>query len=309
LSAKTALSLLLASLVPAPALAIDWSTVPGTAIDLLYPGQSSYEWVLTPSEHSGGFKVHEGKTCKECHVGEERTMGALIASGRKNEPAPIPGKPGSIAATVKTAYDDRAFYVHLDFSDAGQPDAGMDKTVPTKVTMMLTERTAQEAGRFGCWTACHEDSTGMPANHGEDRPLYLGRTRTHLSRQGGGDSFKPDETLARLRASGYALEYWQARLSPGAPATAVGGTVFARRVEEPAAPVSAEATYADGTWSVTLSRPLVAGVPFRDLAEGRTYVVGFAIHAGHTARRFHYVSFERSLTLGAGDGDLVALRK
>ena len=35
----------------------------------------------------------------------------------------------------------------------------------------------------------------------------------------------------------------------------------------------------------------------------------FAIHAGHTAHRFHYVSYERSLMLNSGTADLVAVKQ
>ena len=115
--------------------------------------------------------------------------------------------------------------------------------------------------------------------------------------------------MAKLQASGYSLEYWQARLNSGAKATAVAGTIFDKREELKTSAVTAEASFADGTWSVTLARPLVAGAPYKDIVAGKTYTIGFAIHAGHTAKRFHYVSFERTMVLDAGAGDFVAVKK
>jgi len=306
---KTLALAFLAGLAATPAFAIDWAGVPGKEVVLLYPGQSSYEWVLTPSEHSGGFKVREGKNCHECHVGEEKTMGELLVSGKKNEPTPIAGKPGSVPATVKLAYDDKNFYVHLDFAEGTQPDAKMDPNFDTKVTVMLADAGGQEANRFGCWATCHDDAARNPSAGTSDRTKYLGKTRAKLTRQGGGDDLKPAEDLAKLKDSGYSLEYWQARLNPGAKAVAEAGTVFDKREELKAPAVTAEATFANGTWSVTLSRPLAAGAPYKELAAGKTYTIGFAIHGGHTAKRFHYVSFERSMALGQGTADLIAVKK
>jgi len=94
----------LALLAP-PAQAIDWSGVPGAEVTLLYPGQSSWEWVLTEADHSAAKKFREGKNCAECHRTEEAEMGARIVSGEKLEPSPIPGKRGSIKATVQIAHD------------------------------------------------------------------------------------------------------------------------------------------------------------------------------------------------------------
>jgi cytochrome c-type protein NapC len=139
--------------------------------------------------------------------------------------------------------------------------------------------------------------------------MYLPRTRAKMSRQGGGDILAAPDQLEKLKADGYQLEYWQARLSPGQPATAATEIVFDRR--EPVTPnvVTAEATQVSGTWSVTLSRPLAAPAAFSSIVPGQTYHIAFAIHAGQTATRFHYVSFERSLVLNSGNADFVAAKR
>ena len=308
ISTAVALSMM-SGLVGFPAYAVDWASVPGKDVTLLYPGQSSYEWVLTPTDHSGGAKVRDGKNCHECHIGEENTMGDLLVSGKKNEPAPIAGKPGSVKAQVKFAHDDKNLYVHLDFAEGNQPDAKMDPNAATKVTMILNDGGVPESTRFGCWAACHDDAAKMASAGASDRTKYLSKTRAKVARTGGGDELKPADELAKLQASGYSLEYWQARLNSGAKATAVAGTIFDKREELKTSAVTAEASFADGTWSVTLARPLVAGAPYKDIVAGKTYTIGFAIHAGHTAKRFHYVSFERTMVLDAGAGDFVAVKK
>ena len=307
MKASTAVWILLAAgLVPAAA-APNWSAVPAKDVMLFYPGQSSWEWMLTPSDHPGADKFRAGKNCAACHIGDERNMGALLVSGKKNEPTPIPGKPGSIGAKVQFAHDDQNLYVRLMIAAGSQPNAKMDNADESKVTMMIEPGTVPEAGRAGCWASCHEDSAGMPAAGGADRTMYLPKTRAKLSRQGGGDALSPD--LAKLKAAGYELEYWQAKLNPGSPAVAVNGVISEKRQETKPTAVAAEASYAGGTWTVVLSRKLSAGAGFIPLAAGKQYTVAFAVHSGHTAKRFHYVSFERTLVLDAGGADFVAEKK
>jgi cytochrome c-type protein NapC len=295
-------------LAATPAFALDWAGVPGKDIVLFHPGQSSLEWVLSGG-HGGAPKVKNGKSCKDCHLGEEKDMGAILVSGAKNEPAPIAGKPGFIVATVKTAQDGGKLHVRLEFKEGRQPDAKMDKDFASKVTLMLDDGKLPEAEQAGCWSTCHEDAARMPAGGTGDRSKYLNRTRAKVGREGGGDEMVAAAQLEKMQAAGQFMEFWQARLKPGAPAQAAGGMVFDRRVEAKSSPVSAEASQSGDSWTVTLSRPLSAPAPFKSLEAGKTYTVGFAIHAGHTARRFHYVSLEHTLMLGKGDADLIAMKK
>ena len=96
------------------ALAIDWSGVPGKEVVLFYPGQASWEWALTQKDHSGNEKFRGGKNCKDCHSTEEKDMGAKIVSGKKLEPSPIAGKPGSLPVNIQTANDGERLYVRLE---------------------------------------------------------------------------------------------------------------------------------------------------------------------------------------------------
>ena len=283
----------------------NWANVPAKDVALFYPGQSSWEWVMTPADHPGATKFRGGKNCAACHIGDEKTMGALLVSGKKNETTPIPGKPGSIDAKVQFAHDAQNMYVRLVFAEGKQPDAKMDKDYATKVTMMLDDGNVPEANRAGCWGMCHEDSAGMPNAKGADRTMYLPKTRAHLTAGGGGDALAPADQLAKLKAGGYSIEYWQARLNPGKPAVAENGEIFVKSEETKPTVVTADATNKGGTWSVTLTRKLNAGAGFVTLEPGKRYTVAFAIHAGHTAKRFHYVSFERSLVLDQGNADFV----
>jgi hypothetical protein len=145
----------------------------------------------------------------------------------------------------------------------------------------------------------------MPAGSGKEITKYLTRSRAKMTRQGG-DGIKPADELQKIRADGGYLEYWQARLKPGAPAVAVDGTILDKVQPNNPAAVTAEASNAGGVWTVTLSRKLNQGGPYKTLAAGTTYSFGIAVHAGYTERRFHYVSFANSLVLDSGAADFVA---
>lgn len=314
----------LATGAPAQAAAIDWAGVPGKEIVLFYPGQSSWEWSLTPDDMSGATKFRqEGKSCVDCHDGEEKSMGDHLVTGKPRlfspkgkpsfekpsiEPTPIAGKPGSIAATVKFANDGTNLYVHLDVKDGAQPDAKQDAATATKVTVMFSTAATADVARGGCFAACHDDMTGMPSAAGATRTHYLAATHAKLTRQGAGDTLKSDADLAKLRSDGYFLEDWQARLNPGQPAKTESYVVFAKR-ESSSLPVTADATATPGGWSVTLSSKLTPGSAFIGFAPGTTYRVAFAVHDGHTAGRFHYISLEKTLAINSGSADFIALKK
>ncbi len=318
LTAAAGLAAMLAG-AGAQAAGINWSGVAGKQIVLFYPGQSSWEWALTPSDMSGAEDFRKGKDCGTCHIGEEKDMGPQIVTGKPRvfktgekpsiEPTPIPGKPGAISATVKVANDGTSLYVHLEFNEGAQPNAKQDPNYATKVTVMFDDGKVPEANRGGCWAACHDDLTGMPSAQGATRTMYLPRTHAKLTRHGAGDTLAAPDQLAKLKADGYHLEYWQALLNPGQPAKAANEIVFDKRTAVSPTVVTADATQTGGTWSVTLSRKLNAGPPFAAIVPGGTYHLAFAIHAGHTAHRFHYVSYERTLMLNSGNADLVAVKQ
>ena len=284
----------------------DWGSVPGKSVVLFYPGQSSWEWVLTTADHPGADKFKAGKDCAACHTGDEKNMGALLVSGKKNEPTPIAGKPGSVVAKVQFSHDAENLYVHVTFSEGAQPNAKMDNSYATKVTMMINGGGVPESNRAGCWGMCHDDSAGMPSAGGSNRTMYLSKTRAALTRQGGGDALKPAAALQQLKSGGYELEYWQARMSPGSAPVAENGVIFDKRTETKPTDVSATGTDSGGNVSLTFTRKLNDGAGHVVFAPGKHYTVAFAIHSGHAAKRFHYVSFEQSLVLDSGAADFVA---
>lgn len=280
----------------AAAAAPNWSAVPAKPISLFTPGQTSLEWLTTPGEHKGADRVRAGSTCLSCHIGQESAMGD--AARKKYDRAPLAAQPNALAAIVQVAHDADTLYVRLSFADVA--DAKMNGAAAT-VAMIVDDGGTPEAARAGCWAMCHDDSATMPSAKGSARTMYLGKTRTAMTRQGGGDALKPAGELARLKASRYGIEYWQATLGP-APKPANGMVFDARSPTKTV--VAAKASRAGNQWTVVLSRKLKAGRVA--LVPGKKYAVAFAINAGHSSGRYHYVSFERSLVLDGGAADFVA---
>lgn len=300
------------ALVSTPAAALDWSGVPTKEIVLFYPGQASFEWVLTKSDHSGAKKFREGKPCLACHEGEEEAIGKKIASGQKLEPNPIAGKAGSISATVQVANDGERLYVRISWPESPTVSGPkMDPKFETKVTMMIDDGTLVEMTRGGCWASCHDDAIGMPsAQEGKDLTKYIVQSRTKITRQGGDENFRSSAELSEALKADKFLEFWQARLNKDAAAVAADGYILDKRHMSDAPLAAAEASFNNGTWTVVLSRKLIVGqAGHKDIVAGKTYSVGFAIHDGFTEHRFHEVSLGRSLVLDKGDADLVAVRK
>lgn len=297
-------------LVTASAAAVDWNGVEGTQIILFYPGQSSWERTLTPSDHEGAEKFRSGKDCLECHEDEEVDMGNTLVSGEKLEPDPVAGKPGSLPVEIKAAYDQERLYLQLSWKDTGFKAPEPESENLLHVAMMLDDGKVASFDRGGCWATCHADVTGMPSASG-DMTKYLAKSRTKVTRTGGGTNYKSDGDLQSLMQEGSFLEYWLATVADaGSPAVAGGGYILKERHESDAPGVGANASFEGEQWTVELSRPLkAAGTGQKSLAEGNTYTVGFAVHDGYADGRRHYVSFKRTLTLGGGDGQLIAKKQ
>jgi cytochrome c-type protein NapC len=298
-------------LAPVASAAVDWSKAKEREVVLFYPGQASWEWVMTQADHSGATKFRGGKNCRGCHDGEQADIGAeILAGGHKLEAHPPAGKPGALHLFVRTAHDADRLYFQFRWKPGPAKNPARGDTA-ARVTVMLDDGGIKESARAGCWASCHDDAMEMAsAAPGSKITKYLGGSRAKLTRQGGGAQHKPDADLKALLAQGAFLEYWQARLNPGKPATAVGGYILADRAKAAAPGVTADANFAGGQWIVTLSRPLKpAGAGQKALVAGKPYSVGFAVHDDYAEHRHHHVSLEYTLQIDGGTADFVATGK
>lgn len=285
--------------------AIDWSTVPTHDVTLFFPGQSSWEWNLTESSHSGAPKIRQGKPCYACHKGEEGEIGKLIVSGKKLEPEPV-DEPPTIPLKLQAAHDGDQLLLRLAWPDS-PPPAGEK----TRVTVMFDDGSLKSASVGGCWSTCHADVRGMPSAAPDSKMTkYLATSRTKVGRTGGDENYRSPAELSQRIAEGKFLEYWQAQLESGKPAVPVDGYVLKDREKHPKPSVQATASREGNQWVVVLSRPLeAASKEAKDIVPGKTYTLGVAVHRPGMEHRFHHVSFERTLVLDEGEADIVVEKR
>lgn len=170
---------------------MDWSGIPKSEIMLFYPGQASHEWLLSGEHKKGGAKgVRDGKICLECHKGEEADIGNKIAGGKRLEPKPIEGFPGTVKVTVQAAYDKEFLYLKVSWpskgpgiyheyiiyqdgkweepygSHRGNEAVRTGKTPPSyedRFSIMLGDGKSVPSFNYeGCWVTCHNDMRFMP---------------------------------------------------------------------------------------------------------------------------------------------------
>ena len=281
----------------------DWSKITGHDIVLFQPGQSSFEWMLTQSDHSGAPKVRKAKHCRSCHEGEEED----VASDEGDEL----GLPPTLDANVKLARDSDRLYVRLEWQGLAEaPTKKLDPDREVMATLLLDGGGVNSFGVASCWITCHADLSGMPsADEKSERKKYLSSSRVKITRSGGGDDLKSQSELDALLAKGGFLEYWQVAANRAQPALAHDGYVLETRHENETPLVNAQASFEGGRWVAVLSRKLEAGAStHKDIVAGTKYTIGIAIHEGWSKQRFHYVSFEHSFVLDQGKADWVVGR-
>ena len=220
---------------------IDWSKIPATTVPLFYPGQSSYEWLLS-DKHPGAPLVKDGKACTTCHTGKEKAMGDKLVRGGPLEPMPVKGKNGTVDLKVQAAYDAKNAYLRYQWKTQN-PYPGseyqyqrfdgkewktygfpkLDKVVQEgkqpaiyedRMTIMIDDGKVPMFAQQGCWLTCHEGERDMPKQFTKDEvaanalltAIKKNDVRKYLpaSRTNPSDwkTGKPVEELAKIKAAG-----------------------------------------------------------------------------------------------------------
>lgn len=172
--------------------AINWSKVPATKVMLLYPGQSSYEWLRSPAHKGGASRVAAGRACVSCHdeADAEKELGDKLVQAGPLEPTPVAGKRGHIDLAVQAAYDDKNAYLRFQWKTAN-PHPGsehqylrfdgrewkvygypkLDKVVQEgkqpgiyedRMSVMIDDGKVKGFAQQGCWLTCHDGQRDMP---------------------------------------------------------------------------------------------------------------------------------------------------
>ena len=162
---------------------IDWSKIPTKSVTLFYPGQSTYDWLVSPG-HPGAKLVEQGQACRTCHEGSEKTRGDKIVKGGNLEPTPIAGKNGAIAVAVQAAHDAEYVYFRFRWKTNLKREGRMhdyvrfdgkqwkwyghdrnDKAVRSgeqpalyedRFSIMLDDGKVARFAQQGCWLTCHD---------------------------------------------------------------------------------------------------------------------------------------------------------
>ncbi len=298
-----------------------WNSIEGRKITLLYPGQTSMEWVLNGKDHGGARPFTKGgDRCFTCHDKEADKMGTKIVGGKHQsaaEPAPVKGKRGGIPVTVKAAHDDENLYLHFHWHDGGIPVAEgerMDAENAVKLAMMFATDEVEYADRAGCWGTCHHDANGMPHQpEGTDVVKYIKESRSKIEvkgrrgkKRGGWNKLrKPEEITAAMEAKKFMdlIRY----KSDG---TVEDGYILDNRVMDGnISDVEMVSENANGMWTVVMKRKLNSG-DADDIAleNGKLYNFGFAIHDDYSDGRFHHVSLGYKLGLDDPKAEINAVR-
>ena len=161
---------------------IDWSKIPAKSLTLFYPGQSTYDWLVSPG-HPGAKSVEQGQACLTCHKGSEKTRGNKIVKGGNLEPTPIPGKNGAVVLAVQAAHDAEYVYFRFQWKSQMKREGRMhdyvrfdgkqwkwyghdrnDKAVRSgeqpaiyedRLSIMLDDGKVERFAQQGCWLTCH----------------------------------------------------------------------------------------------------------------------------------------------------------
>ena len=202
-TAACASAFLAVSALPAQAAdvqSLPWNTIPAKKVTLFYPGQSTYDWLLSPAHAKGNTRVARGKECTSCHEGEEKELGDKLVKAGRLEPTPIAGKNGSIELQVQAAHDAEYLYLRAQWKTNMNREGRMHDYVrfdgkawkgygshrsadkvrsgaepplyEDRFSIMLDDGKVARFAEHGCWLTCHN---GMSDTQGEAPPDAIKR--------------------------------------------------------------------------------------------------------------------------------------
>ena len=253
---KLPLAFAIAAVLAGPALAadpatIDWKSVPAKTLKLFYPGQSSFQWLLS-AEHVGTQMVKTGGACVTCHKDAEEKLGNKLVKANKLEPMPVEGKNGVIQLSLQVAYDkDHAYfrsqwktrnnfpgdaYLPLRFDGKEWKSHGgpkLDKAVQSgerpaiyedRFAIIIEDGSVPGFAAQGCWLSCHDGQRDMAklASRAEVQanPLFQAIKRddvrkylpsTRTDAMASWDKGKNMDEIAKIQAAGGFLDLMQWR--------------------------------------------------------------------------------------------------
>jgi hypothetical protein len=287
-----------------PAAEIDWSKVEAKAIKAFYPGQASWEFLISANHGKGASVVRKmDKACADCHVGEggnydikadQIISGTIKKSESKEpfEPEPVPGTPGFIDVTIQAAYDEENIYLRFQWQGSGA-----SVTDPTIAADGKADRIALQISdnigsfkNYGCFITCHDDQDGMPEHRDAEVTLY-----GYYSRDKNGN-VKDQAVLDGYLSKGQFIDLLEVGFA-GNEVNTEDMYILDKRHHDNE-DLNATGGFENGTYTVLITRKLSTG-DARDivLSNGGTFNIGVAVHDNQNKGRKHYTSFPFSIGL------------
>jgi cytochrome c-type protein NapC len=317
------------------AINVDWSKAGSRDITLLYPGETSMEWVLTGKDHGGARPlVKGGDRCVTCHDKETAAMGKKMVTGEKAETTPIEGKRAAIPVSVESTHDGENLYLRFTWPEGDHApvpfvDGGkMDPDNSMKLAVMFATDDVEYADRSGCWQTCHHDNRTMPdtpeagdatASEAAKRlelatgiTKYLKESRSKVEvkgkrgkKRGGWDKLKSADEVNAALAGNQFMDLLRYKSGKG---ETEDGYILDQRYMTGGQGFEVNATQEAGSWVVTMKRKLKSDKPGDiSIEAGKLYNFGFAIHDDFSNARFHHVSLGYKLGLDSAEAEVNAM--
>ena len=170
---------------------INWSKIPAKNVALFYPGQSSYEWLISDAHEGAANRVKRGDACSSCHDEKdaEKEMGEKLVKAGPLEPMPVKGKEGYKEVKVQAAYDDKNAYLRFQWQtqnpfpgtehqylrfdgkewkvwgfpklDKIVQDGKMQALYEDRMSIIIDDGKVAGFAKQGCWLTCHDGQRDM----------------------------------------------------------------------------------------------------------------------------------------------------
>jgi len=250
---------------------------------IFYPGQSDGDWLL--EEHKGAQALRQGRNCRQCHFGDAKTMASkLTPKGIK------PIISGNV--TVKKSGGNMNIILNWQGSEH-------DKSV----SIMFDNDQVDDFSHQGCWATCHSDLPKMSRDRGQDLKKYLLISQQRKRTVGTPSILHDDATLLAMRQKGQFVELWKASLSNGVVESIARSSILETRTKQPLAGLTASATFNEGSWTVTFSRPLLD--TYKPIIPGEQITFGVAIHGDGESGGQHRVSLPLTISFDGVGTDFI----
>ncbi|MFV8819618.1 cytochrome c3 family protein [Haliea sp. E17] len=262
------------------------TAVASKTVHLFFPGQSDSEWLL--GKHPGSQPLRHGASCQQCHRGEEARMGASLAGDFQ---------PATRDVRVSVSRASGSLRVELDWQ--GPAD-------DADIALLWGDDNTPTIQRAGCFAACHSDMSGMSRDRGEERGKYLLGALAQQRAIGRPALFKDADELQAMRDAGQFGELWRVQLANGSATSVQTAVLLTPPAWNSSSALSGSASYRDGRWRVSLSRPMAGGDGLKPLLQDGTYTFGIALHGKDNPGGRHWISLPQTLGFQGDDSDFRA---